>query len=59
MRTASPNSRPHVIRTPDRRARLATRSDRPTRRARADAALINQWLFEQTDRHARPAPTPR
>jgi hypothetical protein len=47
------NSTPSVRRRPapaaDRRSRSRISTDHALR-ARADAAIINQWLFEQTDR---------
>ena len=62
MHSAIADPRPHVTASADRRTRRvlsAERPIRPARRARADAAVINQWLFEQTDRHPRSQPTPR
>jgi hypothetical protein len=52
--SSSPSVRAHVNPSADRRRRARTPVNR-TLRARADAAIINQWLFEQTDRAAAPS----
>ena len=50
-------TRRHVNPSPERRVRSRRDDERPARRARADVAIINQWLLEQTDRTTAPAPS--
>jgi hypothetical protein len=58
MRDSSQGGRRRVPRPVDRRNRPLVAATRRTLRARADAAIINQWLAEQTTpRRTPPAAT--
>jgi hypothetical protein len=56
-RSPSPTVHAPVNRPADGRSRSGRPVDR-TLRARADAAIINQWLFEQTERASAPSTPP-
>ena len=45
--STSPAPRPHISISQVRRARARLNPSRPTRRVRADEAVISQWLREQ------------
>jgi hypothetical protein len=49
------NPRRRVLTSTDRRTRSRINTERTARRARADAALINQWLAEQAERRESPS----
>ena len=51
--STSPAPRPHVSISQVRRAKARLNPSRPQRRVRAEEAVINQWLLEQSGAPAR------